>query len=51
MEVPSEWEGRLGELAGKRAIRPGASELTTGGERERDWLLLKRALALLLRVN
>ena len=36
-EVPSEWEGRLGELAGKRAIRPGASELTFGVERGREW--------------
>ena len=42
-EVPSEWEGRLGELAGKRAIRPGTSELTFGYERGRDCLLLKRA--------
>ena len=41
--MPCEWECRLGELAGKRAIRPEASELTFGGERGRDCLLLMTA--------
>ena len=41
--MPSEWEGRLGELAGKRAIRPDASEPPIGDERERDGLLLMTA--------
>ena len=36
-EVPREWEGRLGELAGKRAIRPGTSELTSGDKRGKEW--------------